>query len=101
MINQGRPWFRFSGQAGKMLLNRCVLHRSCGTGVNLFSNSTMPVDVGVITSIDLYGANSRGNCQYAIDRASVLRCSDWPHDFVYRYDGNSKGYAYGFCGMTA
>ena len=73
---------------------------SCGTGVNLFSNSTMPVDVGVITSIDLYGADYKRNCQYAIDRASVLRCSDRPHDFVYRYDGNDRRPDIGFCGMT-
>ena len=52
------------------------------------TNSTMPTNVGIITLINLYGANQAGNCQYAIDRGSVMRCSDKPHDFVYRYDGN-------------
>ena len=101
MIDQGRPWFRFRGQAGVQLLNRCVLWKSCGTAVNLFSNSTMPAQVGVVTHMNLYGASQTGNCQHAVDRGSVMRCSDKPHDYVYRYDGNNRGYATGFCGMTA
>ena len=101
MINQGRLWFRFSGQAGVQLLNRCIQCHSCGCSVNLFTNGTMPTDVGIITPIDLYGADCGGNCQFAIDRGSVMRCSDRSNDFVYRYDGNDRRTDIGFCGMTA
>ena len=61
----------------------------------------MPAQVGVITPIDLYGADSGGNCQFAIDRASVLRCSDQLNDFVYRNDGNDRRPDIGFCGIFA
>ena len=76
MIYQGRPWFRFRGLAGSMMLDRCVNWGSCGAGVGLYSKSLLPSEVGVITSITLNGANQQGDCQYVTDRASVIRCSD-------------------------
>lgn len=99
MTKEGRPWFRFSGEAGNALLNRCIKSRSCGTSVNFFSNSTMPTLLGVITPIELYGANDKGNCQYMTDRASVIRCSKTTRDFIYRYDGDDMHTDVGFCGM--
>ena len=72
-----------------------------GVHLEMMSKLFQGSKVGVIMPIDLYGADSGGNCQYAVDRGSVMRCSDKPHDYVYRYDGNDKRYALGFCGMTA
>ena len=46
MIHQGRPWFRFRGSAGSMMLDRCVNWGSCGAGVGLYS--PLPSEVRAI-----------------------------------------------------
>ena len=97
LINSGRPWFRFSGNAGSKLLTSCPPRHSCGTGAALWSNSTMPSAIGVATSFTAQG--SYNNCNDYPRQASVMRCSSAPSDFVYRYDDSSTLCYFGFCGM--
>ena len=98
MINAGRPWFRFSGNAGNKLLDHCVPIWSCGTYVTMWSNSTMPDKVGVVTPITVYG--NLGRCTNYPKKSSVMRCSSRANDYVYRYDDNDHC-SLGFCGMRA
>ena len=90
MIKQGRPWFRFSGSAGNMMLNHTVPENSCGTHMGLWTNSTMPSIVGIEAAIKVYGdyngGASNGNRKggYTLS-ASVMRCSHSSGDNVYRY----------------
>ena len=97
MINSGRPWFRFSGSGGTKLLDSCPPAFSCGTAFSLWSNSTMPSAIGVVT-----GFTAQGSWEYCDEyprQASVMRCSSAPSDFVYRYDDSSDWCNFGFCGM--
>ena len=97
MINSGRPWFRFSGSAGTKMLNSCPPKLSCGTGVALLSNSTMPLAIGVVTRFTAQGSVSNFNRHP--QQVSVMRCSSAPSDFVYKYEDSSKDCWIGFCGM--
>ena len=97
MINSGRPWFRFSGNAGSKLLDSCPPWYSCGTEIPFWSNSTMPSAIGVVTRFTAQGSFIKCN---QIDRQfSVMRCSSAPSDFVYRYEDISDHWNLGFCGM--
>jgi len=103
MVAAGKPWFRFSGAAGNRLLDHCVPSRasgSCGTQVALWSDDTMPDQIGVVTSIQAY-ASWWGHCKISLytTQCQVIRCSDKPHDFVYRLDDDSSICTMGFCGM--
>ena len=100
MINSGRPWFRFVGQAGNKLLDKCVPMESCGTNVPMWSNATMPSTVGNITPFQVYGAWRQGCARFTL-RASVMRCSGGNHDFVYRFDDAYAQCDFGFCGMSS
>ena len=98
MRNMGQPWFRFAGDAGTRLLNRCVPAYSCGTHVAIWSDAAMPSKIGEVTKLLAFG--SRGsNCRYELHSISVLRCSNDPNDFVYRYDGYTEVCYRGFCSM--
>ena len=99
MINAGRPWFRFTGNAGNKLLDHCVPVYSCGTAVTMWSNSTMPDKVGVVTPITVY-RNDGVSCTAYTKKSSVMRCSDRANDYVYRYDDDNFCII-GFCGMRA
>ena len=99
MMDAGRPWFRFSGNAGDKLVDHCVPVFSCGTGATMWSNSTMPDKVGVVTPITVYG-NDFGSCTDYTKKSSVMRCSDNANDYVYRYD-DTELCLMGFCGMRA
>lgn len=98
MVESGRPWFRFTGSAGTHILDKCVPKSSCGTYAAMWSNASMPSVIGKVVSILAYGSGSQG-CKGRTLKVSVMRCSDDPHDIVYRYDDVSAS-KYGFCGMT-
>lgn len=100
MIESGRPWFRFSGDAGNKLLNECVPRLSCGSLGALWSDDNMPTVVGVVTPINVYGKwGDDCRAPWYTKNMSVVRCSTSPHDYVYRYDGDRSRWL-GFCGMT-
>ena len=102
MVTAGRPWFRFIGNAGNKLADFCVPVYSCGTGATLWSNSTMPSSVGVVSQITIYAHTRPNVCDAYSFRGSVMRCSNVANDFIYRYDDEySEGGVYGFCGMNA
>jgi len=95
----GRPWFRFTGQAGTKLLDSCPPMYSCGAYVGLWSDAQMPSDIGVVTAFTASGSYTGGCNQYP-RRASVMKCSNAASDFVYRYDDPDSSTCYvGFCGM--
>lgn len=98
MIESGRPWFRFSGEAGNHLLNSCPPQFSCGTNVGLWSDEPMPGNIGIVTAITAYGSFYK-NCKQFNKSVSVIRCSYALGDFVYRYDGDEHC-DFGFCGMN-
>lgn len=100
MLQQANPWFRFADGAGDVMLNECVPWQSCGTALPIYTPSAMPSEVGVIKSIRLYAAHTSCGNLYA-DQGSVMRCSNEPNDFVYRYEGKQMGMSIGFCGMVA
>lgn len=100
MITTGRPWFRFAKAAGSHLSHECVpRYQSCGTHTPMWSDDPMPSSIGVATSFKIYAFHRR-NCKFASQAATVIRCSDAPHDFVYRYDGKESCHL-GFCGSQA
>lgn len=100
MVNNGRPWFRFTGAAGTRLLDTCPMLFSCGTFAPLWSISPMPADVGVQTPITVYGSRRPFyECNYYNLKAVVLRCSTKTNDFVYKYSDPETACAFGFCGM--
>ena len=104
MTASGRPWFRFTGAAGNRLLDHCVSSTaegwSCGTGGAIWSDATMPTEVGVVTNFTAFRSdNASPYCKYRTLQCSVMRCSDQPHDLIYRYDDASTDCYVGFCGM--
>ena len=103
MVASGKPWFRFTEAAGIRLFNQCIpsLNNnagSCGTHIAMWSNDSMPQQVGVISSIQFYGSWS-GNCRYWTKQGDAMKCSDKPYDYVYRYRSSYTGCYVGFCGM--
>ena len=101
MVEAGRPWFRFTGAAGNRLLDHCVNSTggatSCGSTDATWSDAPKPTSIPVIkrfTATQSFG----GRCHHSQFECSVMRCSDWLHDLIYRYDGPGHGDD-GFCGM--
>jgi len=102
MTAAGKPWFRFSGAAGNRLLDHCVATSNCGTYVPIWSDDTMPDQIGLVTSIQAY-TSFWGDCKDPDDTddidCQVIRCSDEPNDYVYRLADDYNVCPYGFCGM--
>lgn len=98
MVNSGRPWFRFSGAAGTRLLDRCPPAYSCGADAAIWSDSVMPIEVGVLQSAHIYMSWNK-NCRSYKNSISVMRCSGMLNDFIYRYDGSIVCHD-AFCGMN-
>ena len=97
MIGQGRPWFRFAGDAGNRLMDTCPPRFSCGSIVALWSDDAMPTVIGVNKTITVNGLFN-GNCKhYDPQPVRVMKCSDKPYDLVYKYAGNWWCNV-GFCG---
>ena len=100
MTDLGRPWFRFTGSAGDMLLDRCPPENSCGAYAGLWTDSDLPSVVGVEVKAEIYGSSFQG-CKWAKSSVSVMRCSnDNSIDVVYKYTGENLGCSFAFCGMS-
>ena len=85
MVDQGNPWFKFTGAAGSRLLNHCVPGYSCGSHRALWSDAPMPSQIGVVSQIPVYGSWVN-NCYEWNVSALVVKCSSRPNDFVYKYN---------------
>ena len=95
-----RPWFRFAGDAGNMMLNYCPPSASCGTHVGMWTDEEMPSVVGEIKEVAVSGSYV-GNCNFHSGSILVMRCSqDTSFDFIYQFNDDYTGCSYGFCGMT-
>ena len=99
LIGEGRPWFRFSGEAGNRLLDSCRLlpEWSCGTHLGMWSNAAMPITTGESREIEAYAAYG-SNCKVNTKKLRVMRCSESQYDYIYKYLGN-ESCNFGFCGM--
>ena len=93
---------------GSQILNKCPKYNSCGTLLPYWTDEPMPADVGVPTTISIYGSVASGSC--CIDcrkftkKIEVMRCSNSSTaDFIYRYLPGVNGYsglcAAAFCSM--
>lgn len=97
----GRPWFRFSGDAGNRILNNCAPSYSCGSVATYWSDYEMPAEVGIIKPIKFhtsYTDRGRHYCHSYSPPGKVMRCSQTADDFIYTYDVNI-GECVSFCGM--
>jgi len=94
-------WFRFTGDGGRQLSDRCAPAYSCGAHGNFWSNAAMPTEIGEVKTVPIYGSWS-GSCNWytwPVDNPlTVQRCSDREGDFVYSVRGTSSCY-WSFCGM--
>ena len=95
-----RPWFRFAGDAGNMMLNSCPLSKSCGTYGGMWTDEEMPSVVGESIEISVF-ASYNGNCKYKTKSIQVMRCSyGTSYDFIYQYIDSYTACSYSFCGMS-
>ena len=99
MIARGRPWFRFAGAAGNMMLNSCPPDNSCGTHGGIWTNHTMPTAIGVPTNVTAY-ISFAGCYRYPVSLIA-MRCSNRTNNsFIYKYVDDFQGCSYAFCGMN-
>ena len=93
-------WFRFKGEAGNRMLNKCPKFRSCGTKHPLWTDREMPQEVGVETEIKVYGVDAR-KCKSFSRIVKAIRCSwDTDYDIVFKQVSNFERNCYSaFCGM--
>ena len=49
--------------------------------------------------VDFIEITFLGNCQHVTWELSVMRCSNEPNDFIYRYDDDKMQCYNAFCGM--
>ena len=96
----GRPWFRFAGAAGNMMLNSCPPSKSCGTNGGMWTDEGMPSVVRKSIEVSAF-ASYGDNCKYGFRSILVMRCSyDTDHDFIYQYNEDTTSCFYSFCGMS-
>jgi len=100
MVANGETWFRFAGETGNRLLDACPPPYSCGSHIGIWSNATMPSEVGVATQVRAYGSWTDGCYQFLKYIKDVMRCSTpSQHDFIYQYANISDVCHYSFCGI--
>ena len=94
-------WFQFKGAAGNMMLDRCPKENSCGASVAMWTDWTMPQEVGVVARVNAHGLRG-DNCKYLTEMIRVMRCSyDKPNDFIYKLTSpRSANCEIAFCGMS-
>jgi len=96
----GNEWYRFDGDAGKILAQQSPVKRSCGTNVAGWSPTEITgLAVGETSPLAIcYGAkdDSRGSC-YKSATGEVTNCGDF---YVYKLP-NTPGCHMRYCGATA
>ena len=93
-------WFRFKGEAGNRMLNKCPKYRSCGAQNPLWTDRTMPQVVGVETNLKVYAVGKK-KCKALTKTIKAMRCSwDTDYDLIFKQTTNLKGVCFNsFCGM--
>ncbi|XP_067930443.1 oncoprotein-induced transcript 3 protein-like [Watersipora subatra] len=96
-LNQ--TWFRFIGEAGTRMLNKCPPLQSCGSHVAIWTDSAHPTEVAVESSGMTYGSWTSG-CKTSGRTFSlkIMKCSNEPSDFIYK-STITNGCSMSFCGM--
>ncbi|XP_067931901.1 uncharacterized protein DDB_G0290587-like [Watersipora subatra] len=77
-----KGWFRFAGAAGNRLLDTCPERFSCGTNFPFWTDEKMPTEIGVLTTINVYGRIAR--CKSLKRELVVMKCSSAPYDYIYQ-----------------
>ena len=94
-----RPWFRFAGEAGNVMLDSCPPPYSCGTHVGMWTDQEMPSVVGEVMTTVAFGSWSN-NCKMQTRSILVMRCSyDTLYDLIYQYNEDWTVCQHSFCGM--
>lgn len=94
-------WFRFTGAAGSVMLDRCPKYQSCGAKYPYWTNERVPAAVGVPYTIKAYGVFGECSDDFTI-KMLIMRCSSSVNDIIYRqisefYDSCSSA----FCGAMS
>lgn len=78
----------------------CPKWKSCGTQNPYWTDEDMPLDVGKIHVISVYGVYKE-NCKAFTRKALVMRCSwDTDYDLIYKKTDNLVGKCMeAFCGV--
>ena len=104
LIDGGKTWFTFDGDAGKELKNTCPTQYSCGSTGSYWSDDPMPTAVGETRSFKIYESWSKdghSNCKAFSYDATVTKCRGSVNDFyVYRLDDRMSGGDDTICGMN-
>ena len=92
-------WFRFTGEAGNQMLNKCPRIRSCGAFKPLWTDEKMPDAIGVETDVKVYGVG-RLKCKQLTLVVKAMRCSwNTDYDIIFKQTTNVKRNCYySFCG---
>ena len=70
------------------MLSRCPKAKSCGGEIPLWTDSIMPLWLGKVTTVDVYGV-VEDNCKYLSRQVQVMRCNYFKEPiFIYKYVGN-------------
>ena len=72
---------------------------SCGANYVIWSNTLMPTEIGVVQKLTTYCNVGHVCGQAEVRQRMVMRCSDRPHDFIYKYVGVQQGCGCSFCSM--
>ena len=92
-------YYHYVFYIGNQLLNRCPEPYSCGTYASLWSDETVPQEVGKVFNISVYSV-ARAICKHHTWSVQAMRCSlDTPHDIIYKAPGSSECKV-AFCGMN-
>ena len=106
-----KGWFRFTGAAGRKLLDKCPQQTTCGSTTSYWTNDVMPQMVGKKKEVRAHGAvlmrkkilflpRNSINCEYHNIPLLVMRCSMAPDDFIYKLTSyKSAPCSRVFCGM--
>ena len=87
---------------GNRILNTCPKDHSCGTHSPVWTNASMPVEVGKLSFIYAYRVLG-GDCTFRELPLEVIRCSmDTDCDYIYRYSADyiTGTCSIAFCGMS-
>ncbi|XP_067934814.1 oncoprotein-induced transcript 3 protein-like [Watersipora subatra] len=100
-MHKDLQWFRFSGAAGRRMLNKCPMMNSCGTRWPYWTDEKAPEEVGVPATINVYRSFApTASCKDRSRTAEVMRCSLETNGLIYRStDSYYDACIAAFCGM--
>ncbi|XP_067946913.1 oncoprotein-induced transcript 3 protein-like [Watersipora subatra] len=100
-IRPSLKWFRFTGKAGKKMLDNCVPEYSCGTDYPMWADADMPKRIAQTITVQAWYSGNGCASKIASGTLQVLRCSESEYDVVYKHlpTSYSSTCNRAFCGM--